>query len=80
MTHTTDQEFDEVEWRRLVEEGGGIFVGVQRYGREPIVLFQSSVGESTLALYASALNSKLDVELAIKAYREACDLVRVEGL
>jgi len=68
-------------WRELVESAGAIWVGVQ-YGSKhgSVILFQSAPGESTLALYASALNSKADVELAIKNYEDAKRMVRVDGL
>lgn len=74
--------FDEIGYREIVESAGAVFVGLQQGSKrgEPIILFQPGLGESTLALYASACETKADVEMALKNYREAQRLVKVVGL
>jgi hypothetical protein len=56
-------------YRKLVQEAGCIYVGIQRgYGVVPdSVLFQRSFGETTMAIYCTALRSVEDIHLAIKS-------------
>jgi hypothetical protein len=58
--------------KRLVEEAGGIYVGIQSgFGVHPdSVLFQRVKGGSTIAVYMKALRNVHDVELALKADAE----------
>jgi hypothetical protein len=59
-------------FRKIVEDAGGIFVGIQRaYGTSPdAVLFQRVKGGSTIALYTIACRNAHDIELALKADAE----------
>ena len=67
-------------WQRMVEEANAIFVGVQHGGREPVVLFQSAPRESTIALWASAMDGAEAVRMAVRAYEDAKRMVKAEGL
>lgn len=65
-------EIEEQFYRGLVENAGGIYVGVQKgYDLVPdSILFQRIKGGNTIAVYAKALRTVHDVELALKADAE----------
>lgn len=60
-----------MDHRKLVEQAGGIYVGVQYNldGRKS-VLFRANADAPPISIYASALRSPADVELALKNFRE----------
>lgn len=70
------QEF----YRGLVEKSGGIFIGIQAGATEgnEIVMFQRVAGGNTIAVYAKALRTLHDVELALKADAEKYALNKFE--
>jgi hypothetical protein len=61
----------EIELRDLVERVGGVWTGIQYYGKEPIVFFRASkeAGFSTRSLYLSAVNTD-NIVIALKQDRE----------
>jgi hypothetical protein len=65
-------EIEEQFYRGLVESAGAIYVGVQKgYDLVPdSILFQRIKGGNTIAVYAKALRTVHDVELALKADAE----------
>ena len=73
-------EITEHFYRGLVERGGGIFVGVQKgYDLVPdSIMFQRVAGGNTISVYAKALKTVHDVELAIKADAEKYALHKFE--
>ena len=73
-------EITEHFYRGLVETAGGIFLGVQAGAIEggEIVMFQRVRGGNTIAVYAKALRTVHDVELAIKADAEKYALNKFE--
>jgi hypothetical protein len=70
-------------WKAMVEAVGAVWVGVEyenKIAKQPVVLFKAAADELTLTLYASALRSVADVEMAVKNYLESKRLVRVVGM
>lgn len=66
-------------YRGLVETAGGIFLGIQSGSAVgEIVMFQRVVGGNTIAVYAKALRTVHDVELALKADAEKYALNKFE--
>ena len=59
-------------YKGLVEQAGGIFVGIQKgYDVVPdSIMFQRLKGGNTIAVFAKALRNLHDVELALKADAE----------
>ena len=59
-------------YKGLIEQAGGIFVGVQSgFGVHPdSILFQRIARGNTIALFVTACRSVHDVELALKADAE----------
>ena len=56
-------------FKKLVEEAGGIWLGVQD-GPKPVILFQDPETRSTCAIYPAALNDVDDVKYALIRKRE----------